>query len=85
MIFLGPKKHSCTLCDFTSGMRSDMKKHIMEVHDGKQVWICSICNTEFTRKDNLQAHITQAHEGRKRNYKKPAKPIDPSTFRIVVE
>ena len=67
IIYLGDEKHCCTLCSFSSGLKSELNKHIHEVHDGKQDWSCKICKMEFNRKDNLKQHIAYVHEGKKRS------------------
>ena len=57
VLFLGSDKYSCTICEFTSGLKGELSKHIREVHDGKQNWICKLCDVQFTRKSNLQEHV----------------------------
>ena len=57
VLFLGSDKYSCTICEFTSGLKGELSKHIREIHDGKQNWICKLCDVQFTRKSNLQEHV----------------------------
>ena len=42
-VYLGPDIHKCPCCEFTSGMKLNVKKHIGEVHEGK----CNICQKSF--------------------------------------
>ena len=58
------------MCDFESKLKTDLKKHIKEIHNGKQNWFCKICNRKFSRRGNLRPHILQVHEGKKRRTKK---------------
>ena len=62
---LGDKIHKCTLCEFSSGLKGDLRKHILEAHDGKQEWRCDVCNSIWKRKENLRAHVAQVHEKNK--------------------
>ena len=46
-------------------MKGDLRKHILEAHDGKQEWRCDVCNSVWKRKENLRAHVAQVHEKNK--------------------
>ena len=65
--------YPCNMCDFECKLKTDLKKHIKEIHNGKQNWFCKICNRKFSRRGNLRPHILQVHEGKKRRTKKSFK------------
>ena len=60
-VYLGPDIHKCPCCEFTSGMKLNVKKHIDEVHEGK----CNICQKSFKTTRRLKDHILSVHEKRK--------------------
>ena len=77
IIYLGAKTHHCTICEFSSGIKDNLNKHIREVHNGKQDWICKMCGGVFTKRFSLKAHISQVHEGIKRRHKKNLHKVVP--------
>ena len=62
MVYLGDKKYKCYNCDFKTGLKGDLSKHICKVHDGKQNWRCDICNESFKKKVDLQVHKRIRHD-----------------------
>ena len=56
IIYLGDKNIKCDNCDFKTGSKGDLRKHLLEVHDGKQNLHCDICNISFKQKSALTDH-----------------------------
>ncbi|KAI8678810.1 hypothetical protein NCS55_00603400 [Fusarium keratoplasticum] len=61
---------NCLFCDFKSGTRWELEKHVEMYHSGQTVEdrktiACPYaeCKKKFTKKSNLNAHIRTAHEG----------------------
>ena len=50
ILYLGAKTLNCTLCEFSSGLKKDLRKHITDVHGGKQQYFCEICNSIWKKK-----------------------------------
>lgn len=56
------KKFECELCGFGFGMRSNLKRHVMTVHEDRREWRCDICGAAFGLKQNLGTHVRVKHE-----------------------
>ena len=62
MIYIGEKNYKCYNCDFKTGLKGDLSKHILEVHhDGKKDSQCDLCGSRYTSKKSLQRHKSYAH------------------------
>jgi ribosomal protein L37AE/L43A len=53
-------KHKCSLCDYETNKKQDLKKHQL-VHANK-VWQCAHCNYKTARESNLKSHTKSIHE-----------------------
>lgn len=62
---LKEKKFECELCGFAFGMKSNLKRHIMTVHEDRRLWRCNICGASFGLKQNLGTHVRVKHEKRR--------------------
>jgi hypothetical protein len=71
IIYLGEKKYSCTICEFSVGLNSELYKHIREIHDGKQNYHCAICKVSFKNKVLLRGH----EKGRRHKIKRANKLV----------
>ena len=58
------KKIPCTICSKTFD-RTNMKRHILTVHEGVKPFKCTLCVTTFSTKTHLKRHIAGVHEGKK--------------------
>ena len=65
---MGKKPHQCSICDYNSSDKRQLKQHIASVHEGKKPHECSICDYTSSKKGNLKQHIqseTSNHEENK--------------------
>jgi hypothetical protein len=60
---------NCKLCNHSFETKSNLNKHIVEVHElkkpsecNKQNWRCDICNESFKKKVDLQVHKRIRHD-----------------------
>lgn len=56
------KKFECDICGFAFGMKSNLKRHVMTVHEDRRGWHCNICGASFGLKQNLGTHVRVKHE-----------------------
>ena len=56
------EKTKCPLCKYEVSRKSDLPKHIKNVHEGKRDHKCQNCGKEYTDKKNLNQHIKRVHE-----------------------
>lgn len=61
------RKYECSQCGFCFGMRSNLKRHVMTVHEDRREFRCRFCDAAFGLKQNLVTHIRVKHE-RKRPF-----------------
>ena len=61
----GPKIFKCDSCETSFKSKTNLRKHIEAVHEGKKPNKCDFCDAAFYRKVHLNRHITSFHEGRK--------------------
>ena len=61
------KIHICTYCGKDFKDKSNFKRHVSLMHEGKKRIPCEIpgCKTNFASKQNLKLHIRAVHEGEK--------------------
>ena len=59
----GIKAFKCKICEYKTGKKSDLKKHIEAVHEGIKKFKCNICDYKAARNANLKKHIESVHEG----------------------
>lgn len=59
------KKFQCDQCGFAFGMKSNLKRHVMTVHEDRRCWRCDICGAAFGLKQNLGTHVRVKHEKRR--------------------
>jgi hypothetical protein len=55
----------CGECGFVFGMRSNLKRHILTVHEDKRIFRCALCQASFGLKQNLVTHVRVKHERRR--------------------
>lgn len=56
------KRFGCEICGFAFGMRSNLKRHIMTVHEDRRGFVCGICDAAFGLKQNLATHVRVKHD-----------------------
>ena len=56
------RRFVCRECGFAFGMRSNLKRHVMTVHEDRRHFRCSICGAAFGLKQNLLTHVRVKHE-----------------------
>ena len=57
--------HKCSICDYTTSSKGNLKRHIDSIHSGKKPHKCLICDHITSSKGNLKQHIEAVHEGKK--------------------
>jgi len=63
---LGPKGLKCTLCGKIGTDRSNLKKHIENIHfPGIMSYTCRYCSEVFLTRNNLNHHISKHHKGQR--------------------
>jgi hypothetical protein len=55
----------CQQCGFIFGMRSNLKRHILTVHEDRRIFRCDLCSASFGLKQNLVTHVRVKHERRR--------------------
>ena len=58
------KMWNCSLCDYCSRRKIDLRKHIEVKHEGVK-YDCKECNNQYATKEKLKRHIKAIHEGLK--------------------
>ena len=51
----------CSQCNFKSGEKSNLKQHVVSVHDKSHYVVCTICNAKVAKR-TLPKHIESVHE-----------------------
>ena len=51
----------CNECNARFLEESDLKEHVLVVHDGKKEFMCSVCESCFKEENELKIHIHQIH------------------------
>ena len=46
-----------------NGLKTNLKKHIEAVHEGKKPFVCPRKSSRFARKQDLNRHVKAVHEG----------------------
>lgn len=59
------RKFKCELCESAFGMKSNLKRHVMTVHEDRRGHQCEICGAAFGLKQNLETHVRVKHEKKK--------------------
>jgi hypothetical protein len=59
------RSFKCKICDASFEVKTNLKKHIALVHEGRKLTKCSICDATFKFKHNLKRHIDTVHEEKK--------------------
>jgi len=59
------KPYVCQKCNARYQLRSDLKRHIMQLHPLGRPHTCSTCGRKFARKDHLARHTNQVCAGRR--------------------
>ena len=58
------KPNKCTICDYKSTTKAELKSHIRSVHEKIKVQ-CQLCEASFSRPSRLKLHVASVHEGKK--------------------
>lgn len=56
------KKFDCTLCDYKTSWKGDLKRH-MRRHTKEKPYKCDLCSYASTQTANLKIHILKKHPG----------------------
>jgi len=56
------RRFPCEQCGYIFGMRSNLKRHILTVHEEQRRYACKFCNKAFGLKQNLTTHVRVKHE-----------------------
>ena len=59
------EKFQCEVCAHTFLRKLDMKEHVLEVHENKNLLKCLYCNLRYRGTISLNSHIAKMHEGKK--------------------
>jgi len=58
----GPKAHKCTLCGKVSQDRSNIRKHVENIHfPDSFLYNCKFCGKTFNARNNMYVHISTFH------------------------
>jgi len=58
----GPQSHRCTLCGKVSSDRSNLRKHVENIHfSGMFVYNCKYCSQNFPSRNKLNHHMSGVH------------------------
>ena len=49
------------MCDKTFTRRSDLKRHILNIHEGIKPFKCDLCPVTFSQITNLRDHYRKMH------------------------
>ena len=61
----GPRAHRCTLCGKTSADKSNLRKHVENIHfPGTFIYTCRHCGETCNSRNQLNNHISRFHPGR---------------------
>ena len=63
----------CTECSRVFGLKTNLKKHIEAVHEGKKPFVCPRKSSRFARKQDLNRHVKAVHDGVKQADQKAKK------------
>ena len=55
------EKIPCAMCDKTFTRRSDLKRHILNIHEGIKPFRCDLCPVSFSQITNLRDHYRKQH------------------------
>ena len=55
------KKFSCTLCEYTTKKKFNLKEHNESVHEGFK-YLCHLCEHQASTRNNLRKHIVRIHD-----------------------
>jgi hypothetical protein len=62
----GKKPIKCDICDYGCYQKSDMKLHVVSVHDRNKQLKCKIREYRSSENSNIQRHTKSVHEQKKR-------------------
>ena len=55
------KSRYCDQCDDNFGSESELKGHVLAMHEGKKLYCCSICKAFFSDFRKLKIHLVSIH------------------------
>ena len=62
----GPKAHKCTLCGKISQDRSNIRKHVENIHfPDTFLYSCKFCGKTFNARNNMYVHVSTYHRALK--------------------
>jgi len=62
----GPKAHKCTLCGKVSQDRSNIRKHVENIHfPNSFLYSCKFCGKTFNARNNMYVHVSTYHRDMK--------------------
>jgi len=62
----GPKAHKCTLCGKVSQDRSNIRKHVENIHfPNSFLYSCKFCGKTFNARNNMYVHVSTFHRDMK--------------------
>ena len=82
------KLYGCDICGFRSSLKTNLKQHILSVHEGMRRYKCELCDYKCHKKYNLDQHIASVHDKNKNfqcencDYSSSNKATVKKTFRI---
>ena len=59
------KRFKCSWCESKFSRTSDLRRHILFVHEKKQQFQCDHCEKSFIKGSHLKGHVEAVHEGKK--------------------
>lgn len=59
------KKHQCDTCGKAFNLAHDLKRHVLNIHEGVK-YHCDKCDKTFGYIGNLKKHVQVVHDGIKK-------------------
>ena len=51
----------CEICDYSSYLKRNVKRHVESVHEKKKPFQCEICKQQFSQNSELKRHIKSSY------------------------
>ena len=58
---IGEKSEICNICNKAFDRKSNLRKHMETIHEGKRPHLCTICGADFSQQQHLKRHIESIH------------------------
>merc|ERR1712223_246505 len=76
------ERYKCQRCNYEATTNSDLKRHVLGVHERQKPHPCQLCARRFSQASNARAHLLEKHFKLKRCQQKLSHGIDSSKIRV---